>query len=58
MARIPAGSFLMGSDDFYPEEAPARRVEVEGFWIDERPVTVAAFRRFVKATGHGRRARA
>jgi sulfatase modifying factor 1 len=52
MARIPAGSFLMGSDDFYPEEAPARRVEVEGFWIDERPVTVADFRRFVKATGH------
>jgi sulfatase modifying factor 1 len=52
MARIPAGSFLMGSDDFYPEEAPARRVEVEGFWIDERPVAVADFRRFVKATGH------
>jgi sulfatase modifying factor 1 len=52
MAWIPAGSFLMGSDDFYPEEAPARRVEVEGFWIDERPVTVADFRRFVKATGH------
>ena len=42
----------MGSADFYPEEAPARRVEVEGFWIDERPVTVAEFRRFVKATGH------
>src|SRR5215218_5572490 len=52
MARIPAGSFLMGSDDFYPEEAPARRVEVEEFWIDERPVAVADFRRFVKATGH------
>jgi sulfatase modifying factor 1 len=52
MAWIPAGSFLMGSDDFYPEEAPVRRVEVEGFWIDERPVTVADFRRFVKATGH------
>src|SRR3954451_23080493 len=52
MAWIPAGSFLMGSDDFYPEEAPARGVELEGFWIDERPVTVADFRRFVKATGH------
>ena len=52
MRAIPAGSFLMGSDDFYPEEAPARRVEVEGFSIDERPVTVAEFRRFVKATGH------
>ena len=32
--------------------APVRSVEVDGFWIDERPVTVAQFRRFVKATGH------
>jgi sulfatase modifying factor 1 len=37
MAWIPPGSFLMGSAEFYPEEAPVRRVEVEGFWIDERP---------------------
>jgi formylglycine-generating enzyme len=27
-------------------------VSVDGFWIDEHPVTVAEFRRFVKATGH------
>jgi formylglycine-generating enzyme required for sulfatase activity len=52
MARLPAGEFTMGSDAFYPEEAPVRRVAVEGFSIDERPVTVAEFRRFVKATGH------
>jgi sulfatase modifying factor 1 len=52
MAWIPAGSFLMGSDHFYEGEAPVRRVAVDGFWIDERPVTVAEFRRFVKATGH------
>ena len=52
MAWIPAGSFLMGSEAFYAEEAPVRRVEVEGFWIDERPVTVAEFRRFVKATSY------
>ena len=52
MAWIPAGSFHMGSAEFYPEEAPVRRVEVEGFWINERPVTVAEFRRFVKATGY------
>jgi formylglycine-generating enzyme len=42
----------MGSEDFYPEEAPCRRVAVDGFWIDARPVTVAEFRRFVKATGY------
>jgi formylglycine-generating enzyme len=42
----------MGSEDFYPEERPAHRVEAGGFWIDEHPVTVAEFRRFVNATGH------
>jgi formylglycine-generating enzyme len=52
MVWLPGGEFAMGSDDFYPEEAPVRRVGVEGFWIDARPVTVAEFRRFVKATGH------
>jgi formylglycine-generating enzyme required for sulfatase activity len=42
----------MGSENFYPEEAPVHRVELDGFWIDEHPVTVAQFRRFVKATGY------
>jgi formylglycine-generating enzyme len=52
MQWIPSGSFLMGSEEFYPEESPVRRVECDGFWIDEHPVTVAEFARFVKATGH------
>jgi formylglycine-generating enzyme len=52
MAWVPGGEFAMGSDAFYPEEAPVRRVAVAGFWVDERPVTVAEFRRFVKATGY------
>src|SRR5215211_1612303 len=52
MKRVSGGDFAMGSEDFYPEEAPVRRVEVEGFWIDERPVTVGQFRRFVKQTGY------
>ena len=34
MVRIPGGTFLMGSDEHYPEEAPAHRVRVDGFWID------------------------
>src|SRR4051794_34351484 len=29
-----------------------REVEVDDFWMDEHPVTVGAFRRFVKATGY------
>src|SRR4051794_14885656 len=50
MQLVPGGEFAMGSADFYPEEAPVRPVEVDGFWIDERPVTVGQFRRFVKQT--------
>lgn len=52
MVWVPGGAFLMGSNDFYPEERPAHRVAVDGFWMDEHPVTNAEFRRFVAATGH------
>jgi formylglycine-generating enzyme required for sulfatase activity len=52
MVWIPAGEFLMGSDSHYPEEAPAHRVAVDGFWMDRFAVTNEQFRRFVKETGH------
>ena len=52
MAWIAGRTFRMGSDHHYPEEAPAHRVSVDGFWIDESPVTNAQFARFVEATGH------
>jgi formylglycine-generating enzyme required for sulfatase activity len=52
MVWIPGADFLMGSDDHYPEEAPAHRATVEGFWIDRYPTTNQQFERFVKATGH------
>jgi formylglycine-generating enzyme required for sulfatase activity len=52
MVRVPGGEFLMGSEEFYPEEQPVRSVRVDGFWMDEHPVTVAEFQRFVKATGY------
>jgi formylglycine-generating enzyme len=52
MCWVPGGEFAMGSADFYPEERPPHRVGVDAFWMDEHPVTVAEFRRFVKATGH------
>ena len=42
----------MGSEDFYPEERPVHRVAVDGFWMDEEPVTAAEFRRFVRETGY------
>ncbi|MCP2079666.1 UNVERIFIED_ORG: formylglycine-generating enzyme required for sulfatase activity [Methylorubrum zatmanii] len=42
----------MGSDKHYPEEAPVHRVTVDGFWMDESPVTNRQFRQFVQATGY------
>jgi len=52
MLRLPGGTFLMGSEEFYEEERPVREATVEPFWIDERQVTVAEFQRFVEATGY------
>ena len=52
MVWIPGGTFLMGSEDFYPEERPVHRVGVDGFWMDRFAVTVADFRRFTQATRH------
>ena len=52
MVWVPGGDFLMGSEDFYPEEQPVHQTSVGGFWMDQHPVTVREFRRFVNATGH------
>ena len=52
MVWIPGGTFRMGSDHHYPEEAPSHRATVDGFWIDRTPVTNAQFREFVRDTGH------
>jgi formylglycine-generating enzyme required for sulfatase activity len=52
MVWIPGGTFRMGSDKHYPEEAPSHRVTVSGFWMDRTPVTNRDFRKFVNATGY------
>jgi formylglycine-generating enzyme len=52
MVRIEGATFAMGSDEFYPEERPVHRVTVDGFWIDEHPVTAGDYRRFVRETGY------
>jgi formylglycine-generating enzyme required for sulfatase activity len=52
MGWVPGGEFMMGSEHFYPEERPVHRRSVQGFWIDQHPVTNAEFRRFVKDTGY------
>jgi formylglycine-generating enzyme len=52
MTLVAGGSFRMGGEDFYPEERPVRTAAVGDLLVDEHPVTNAAFRRFVAATGH------
>lgn len=54
MVWIPAGEFLMGSTSRLakPNEGPAHRVRVSGFWMDKTDVTNAQFAQFVKNTGY------
>jgi formylglycine-generating enzyme len=52
MVWIPGGTFQMGSDRHYPEEAPAHNVSVPGFWISRHAVTNAEFARFVDETNY------
>jgi formylglycine-generating enzyme required for sulfatase activity len=55
--EIPAGSFLMGSDEkrdkeAYSRELPQHTVELSSYYISRYPVTAAQFKVFVKETGH------
>jgi sulfatase modifying factor 1 len=52
MLYVPGGTYRMGSDRHYPEEAPIHRVTVDGFGMDRTPVTNRQFRKFVNATGY------
>jgi len=52
MVLIPGGTFAMGSNSHYREEAPVHRVHVDPFLIDMAPVTNRKFKQFVKETGY------
>ncbi len=52
MVQIPAGSFVMGSNDGYENEKPTHRVYVNAFYLDKYEVTVAQFKMFVDARGY------
>ncbi len=52
MVQLAGGTFLMGSDVHYPEEAPTHRVTVSPFWIDIAAVTNAEFAAFVAQTSY------
>ncbi|WP_061003289.1 formylglycine-generating enzyme family protein [Mycolicibacterium mucogenicum] len=49
---VPGQTTVLGSDAHYAEEAPAREVTVDGFWMQPHQVTNADFAAFVEATGY------
>ncbi len=49
---VEGAEFVMGDDAGYRDEGPARRVRVDGFWIDAHEVTNAQFADFVTATDY------
>ena len=59
LVYVPRGEFLMGSSDDDPlaggDEKPQHRVQVDGFWIGQTPVTCAQYRRFIQAGGYSQR---
>jgi formylglycine-generating enzyme required for sulfatase activity len=54
MVWIAGGDFMMGSEYRHaqPNEGPAHKVRLGGYWIDRHDVTNADFARFVAATGY------
>ena len=53
MVWIPGGTFWMGCEDCrMPDALPLHLVTVDGFWMDETPITNAQFETFIKATGY------
>jgi sulfatase modifying factor 1 len=52
MIALPGGTFHMGSDKHYREEAPAHRVKLDAFAIETTTVTNTQFAVFVAATGY------
>ena len=53
MVWIPPGEFSMGSDYVpFADAQPIHAVQLDGFFMDAKPVTNAEFYAFVKATGY------
>ena len=52
MAKIPAGTFMMGGDNSQAkeDEFPKHKVTISEFWLDKTQVTNAQFQKFVEAT--------
>lgn len=51
MVLVPAGEFMMGSDQGEQHEKPAHRVYLDAFYMDTYEVTVGMYAGFLRATG-------
>ena len=51
MILIPAGKFIMGTDERLPDEGPQHNVTLKAYWIDKYEVTNAQYKKFIDATG-------
>ncbi|HXQ37786.1 MAG TPA: SUMF1/EgtB/PvdO family nonheme iron enzyme, partial [Anaerolineales bacterium] len=49
MVYVPAGKFIMGSDDGADDEKPARSVSLDEYWIDQFEVTNEMYKMCVDA---------
>jgi formylglycine-generating enzyme required for sulfatase activity len=67
MVRVPAGDFLMGTDEvdtegeamefglphpWYEDEHPLQKIYLDTYFIDKYEVTYSQYSQFVRATGH------
>lgn len=54
MVLIPAGQFLMGSNDgdARDDEKPVHSVYLDAFCMDKYEVTIGKYKQFIRATGH------
>ncbi len=52
MVDVPGGTFLMGSNEGYQEEGPAREVAITDFAVSATEVTNRQFAEFVEDTGY------
>jgi len=51
---VPAGEFIMGSEEGDPDEHPQRVVSLDAYYIAKNPVANAQYRRFLEETKHRR----
>ena len=52
MLQVPAGKAQIGNSEGLENEQPIFELYIPSFWIDEKLVTVAEFRLFVRLTGY------